>query len=105
MLTSGKAKCNLVALVIDIFHKPQVYWKTKENVINSAKECQTITEWGNRDRGALYSAKENDWFDEAISHMKATIKPNGYWNNKERVLLSAKKFDAITAWTRAHWLY
>ncbi len=82
--------------------KPQGYWKIKENVIKSAKECQTITEWGNRYRGALYSAKENDWFDEAISHMKATIRPNGYWNNKERVLLSAKKFDAITAWTKAH---
>jgi len=82
--------------------KPQGYWKIKANVIKSALACRTITQWGETDRGALYEAKKQGWFDEAIEHMDKTIRPNGYWNNKERVINSAKQFKTITEWTRKY---
>ena len=82
--------------------KPQGYWKIKENVIKSARECRTISQWGEADRGALYEAKKHGWFDEATAHMISTVRPNGYWDNKDRVINSAKPFKTITEWTRKY---
>ncbi|MCA0940174.1 hypothetical protein LCM28_09850 [Salipiger pacificus] len=80
--------------------KPIGYWQIKENVIASAKEFTTRTAWRKAAPAAAESAMVNGWFEEATAHMVELCRPKGYWDIKENVLASARKFETITAWQK-----
>lgn len=81
--------------------KPDGYWDIKENVLASAREHQTITAWHKCAGRAAASARKNGWFEEATAHMISFRVPNGYWDIKENVITSARKYETITAWEKA----
>jgi len=45
-----------------------LFWKEQE-CIESAKKCNTRTEWKLKYKGAYASAKQNGWFEKCIVHM------------------------------------
>lgn len=49
---------------IKMLVKPNGYWSSKENVINKAKECNSITEFEKKHSAGYMSALRNGWVDE-----------------------------------------
>lgn len=83
---------------------PAGYWKNKENVISSARNHTSIKSWTKAASRAVIVAREKGWFEEATSHMeknKAPSVPLGYWQSKENVLESARKYRSYTEWRSA----
>jgi hypothetical protein len=72
---------------------------TKEHVIASAKQFDTIRDWREQDEGSYNKSLKMGWLDEATSHMKRLIVKSNHWT-KEKVLESAKQFKTQTAWKK-----
>ena len=49
---------------------PKGKWNTKQSVLDDARKYQTRAEWMRMSSGAYEAAKKNDWFEEAVAHMK-----------------------------------
>ena len=81
--------------------KPGGYWKVKENVVNSAKEYDTITKWARNNSSSYKSARINGWFEEVTRHMEKKRYPPGYWT-KEKCVESANKCKSPTQWLRKY---
>jgi hypothetical protein len=82
------------------YKKPN-YWNIKENVLASAKQYKTKSEWAKFADSAYSGAKRNGWFEEATAHMKSPNKPAGYWT-KERCIEEAKKYKTRNEWRCNH---
>lgn len=81
---------------MDIIHKK---W-TKESCLKDSLKYKTKTEWSNNSSGYQASRKKG-WLDQCTKHMEAANKPTGYWT-KARCLETAKQFNTITEWSKAH---
>ena len=73
---------------------------TKEKVIELAKGYKARSDFKAANTSAYTRARVNGWLDEACSHMKLKIHPNGYWT-KERVFDSAKNYKNRKEWMRS----
>tara|TARA_R110001592_G_scaffold355339_1_gene655863 strand:+ start:277 stop:1344 length:1068 start_codon:yes stop_codon:yes gene_type:complete len=82
------------------FSKPSGYWHIKANVINEARKYKTTTQWQNDAQRSYTIAKDRGWFDECVEHMEIVGTPQGYWNIKENVLASAKKYKTRSEWAK-----
>lgn len=51
-------------------------------------------EFGSNSAGAYQCARKYGWLDDICSHMVQTIKPSGYWMNKERCYNEALKYKS-----------
>lgn len=72
--------------------KPNGYW-TKERIFEEAKKYKTRTEFQKGNPTAYGKAHINDWLKEMTWFIYKDRKPNGYWNNKERVFAEARKYE------------
>jgi len=57
-------------------YKPTGWW-TKERVLASAREHQSIASWDSAETTAYQRAKQNGWMEEATAHMNAVPMPIG----------------------------
>lgn len=71
--------------------KPNGYW-TKDRCLDVAKKCKTRTEFNRSFCRAWEVCRENNWLDEACSHMTELIKSDNYWTkeNCHKAALSFK---------------
>jgi hypothetical protein len=79
--------------------KPRNYW-TKERCFEEAKNYNTKAEWKTGSGSSYYASRKQGWHEECIKHMRKSKRPNGYWNNKERCIESAKKFNTKFEWSK-----
>lgn len=70
---------------------------SKEDVLASAMQYSSITDWKKGSSGAYSRSLKMGWKDEAVMHMKRRINPSGYWT-KDRVIESARPFKTQVAW-------
>jgi hypothetical protein len=70
---------------------------SKDSVLASAVQFQTIRDWREADDGAYNKALKMNWLDEATSHMQRLIVKANHWT-KSNVIESAKPFKTQTAW-------
>lgn len=71
---------------------------TLETCKEDALKYKTRNEWSVNSKSAYGAACNNNWLDICTSHMKYINRPNGYWNNKERCIESAKQYNTRTEW-------
>ena len=57
--------------------KPRGYW-TKENCLNASSKCSSRSQFKKEYYQAWKTCKDNDWLDEACSHMEKSTSINGY---------------------------
>jgi hypothetical protein len=79
--------------------KPNGYW-TKEHCLEEALKYNTRTEWMKNSGSSYGASRINGWHDECTAHMIEILKPSGYWNNKERCLEEALKYNTRTEWMK-----
>ena len=92
-------------------------WKVFEVVYSSAKSFSSVKEWRKNHPGAMSSAQTNGWFDLCARHMTDTdeykarrskrndmIKPKGYWDDKSKVIESARKHLTKSSWKNTEYL-
>jgi len=70
---------------------PRGYW-TKEKCQEVASLFNTRNEFAKAYKGAYTKAYRNGCLDEICSHMIEVRKENGYWDNKEKCHIEAKKY-------------
>ncbi len=65
------------------------------------KKYKNLTEWRKYKPNEYATAVRKGWLDEIrnVNGWGGVHKPNGYWDNKEHCLESAKKHKTITSWT------
>jgi predicted GIY-YIG superfamily endonuclease len=71
--------------------KPRDYW-TKLNCQNEALKYTRISDFKKYSGSAYNSAKSNNWLVEITKHIKCSIKPSGYWQDKENCKIEALKY-------------
>lgn len=81
--------------------KPSGFW-TFERVKEEALKYASKKEFSKSANGAYDKAKRRKWIDSVCDHMRSSSKPRGYWDNKERVLTTAKKFRSRTEFTKCN---
>jgi hypothetical protein len=75
---------------------------TLERLKAEAAKYQTRMEFNERASGAYSAARKRKLIDEVCAHMTSAFKPRGYWDNKERVLAAAKKFETRAKFTKGN---
>jgi hypothetical protein len=83
---------------------PDKYW-TKERVIASAKEYETLGEWKKTAGGARAAATKNGWYEEATAHMTKIHGSRSWKWTKEAVLADAKKYKSKSEWRKSSRAY
>lgn len=79
--------------------KSMGFW-TAENLIKDARKYSTKSEWKNNSASAYATALNKGVLDQCCAHMESPRKPDGYWT-KEKCSESAKKYQTISAWSKA----
>jgi hypothetical protein len=54
------------------------YWQIKDNVLASASEYASVSEWAKYVSAVIKSARKNGWYDQATMHMYKTSKLGNY---------------------------
>jgi len=86
-----------VGPVEEYLPRPAGYWKVKENVIASARECKTLAEWTHEEPSAIGVARKQGWFEEATAHMPKPAVASGHWT-RETCLADARTFQTKREW-------
>jgi len=77
--------------------KPTGYWNNKETVINDALLYDNLGDWFKNSPGAVYSAKEHGWYNEATKHMNIRVKIT-----KEMCMRSALNYNELVDWRKKY---
>lgn len=75
--------------------KPMNYWNNKQHCIDESKKYKTINELKINSNGCYASILKHSWETDCFPNF-VKRKPNGYWNNKERCIEEAKKYDNLS---------
>jgi predicted GIY-YIG superfamily endonuclease len=78
-----------------------LYW-TLDRLNAEAAKYQTRKEFKKRASGAYSAACKRKLLDEVCAHMVSLTQRRGYWDNKERVLDAAKKFETRAKFTKGN---
>lgn len=73
--------------------RPKKFWHNKDNVLEAARKCSTITQFIKTYSAAYKSAKDNHWVEELSAHMEKYHVT--HWN-EETILLEALKHNSIS---------
>lgn len=74
--------------------------RTLEECKVDARKYESKSEW-QRESAALYKvAYRNGWVDECCIHMISGKRPQGFWDNKDRCMRDARKFESKTEWQK-----
>lgn len=73
--------------------QPNGYWDDKERCQKEAAKYKRRVDFQRGSPSASKAAKMNGWFADITKHFSETIKPVGYWNNKERCHKEALRFN------------
>ena len=84
------------------YRPPSTPCWTLERLKAEAAKYQTRMEFNERASGAYSAARQRKLLDEVCAHMLSATRPRGYWDNKERVLDAAKKFETRAKFTKGN---
>jgi hypothetical protein len=77
-----------------------LFWRDKQNCLDSARQFSTIKEWSKTNYGAWENAKKYGWFDECIAHMEKNYIATSFWT-KEKCIEEALKHKTRNEWLLA----
>lgn len=68
------------------------YWN-KKRCHTEALKYKSITDFVKGSSSAYNSARENKWLSDICSHIVKSKKPNGFWNDKDKCISEASKYE------------
>ena len=75
---------------------PKGHWNEKENCLNAAKECKSLTDFKDKYSAAYNAVRINGWMGEVCEIMKIEPPIYGKWQIKENCLIEALKYTSIS---------